>query len=377
VDPVEVSPIEPRRRVETDHDCVLSKQEVGARRVWAPVPAVAPTVTAGGGGSHLQRGSSSEANRAIGFLSPRRLADDEETPVMPCMRTGSVGDERFFGNATSTLGRRRPPMFGVRHGAESQAWWGGSDDIRGVRIDCTRVRTVRPGLVCPIRVGPASIIASPSPLVHLRQPGCCPPAFQHACPGQPRPELIDTCGGLESSLHKSGGWTRPRVRARARSGDHQDGGDRHRLPRRPRPRGVGRGRGQQRERDPSGPSSSAGWSPRSDGCCRARDGNAAGSTPSAYLLAVAQHQLRGMVSAAKSTIFAEPDGDAARQQLRDVVDKLSGSEPLQAMEPTCSPIPPSRRCTGPRSGPTTPIERLNRELKRRTDVVQIFPDPSP
>lgn len=37
-----------------------------------------------------------------------------------------------------------------------------------------------------------------------------------------------------------------------------------------------------------------------------------------------------MVSAAISTIFAEPDGDADRQQLRDVVDKLSSNEPRVA-----------------------------------------------
>jgi hypothetical protein len=56
------------------------------------------------------------------------------------------------------------------------------------------------------------------------------------------------------------------------------------------------------------------------------------------LLAVARHAQRQVISALISTIFAQPDGDAARTQLRAVVDQLATAAPeivdrLQAMEP--------------------------------------------
>jgi putative transposase len=98
------------------------------------------------------------------------------------------------------------------------------------------------------------------------------------------------------------------------------------------------------------------------------------------LLAVARHHNRGMVSAAISTIFAENDADTARQQLRDVVDKLTATEPkvaerLQAMEDDLLAYATFPPVHWPKIWSNNPIERLNRELKRRTDVVQIFPDP--
>ncbi|MFA9432255.1 IS256 family transposase [Egicoccus sp. AB-alg2] len=97
------------------------------------------------------------------------------------------------------------------------------------------------------------------------------------------------------------------------------------------------------------------------------------------LLAVARSQQRAVISALIRTIFAQPDRDAAIGQLRSVVDQLTRIAPnvaerLQAMEDDLlayTGFPPSH---WPKIWSNNPIERLNRELKRRTDVVQIFPN---
>ena len=60
------------------------------------------------------------------------------------------------------------------------------------------------------------------------------------------------------------------------------------------------------------------------------------------LLAVGKHQHRLMIAALIRTIFAQPDPEVDRTQRLTVVEQ--------------------------------PIERLNREPKRRTDVVQILPN---
>ncbi|MEM9656680.1 MAG: IS256 family transposase [Actinomycetota bacterium] len=97
------------------------------------------------------------------------------------------------------------------------------------------------------------------------------------------------------------------------------------------------------------------------------------------LLAVARHPQRLMIAALIRTIFAQPDADAARAQLRAVVDqlgpvaaevavKLAGME-NDLLAYTGFPPPHWSKIWS-----NNPIERLNRELKRRTDVVQIFPN---
>lgn len=74
-------------------------------------------------------------------------------------------------------------------------------------------------------------------------------------------------------------------------------------------------------------------------------------------------------------------GDASRN--RDSVDgqALRGSSPpspsyCSTPRLTSPRSRTSRCCTGRRSGPPTPLERLNREVNRRTDAVGIFPHTS-
>lgn len=97
------------------------------------------------------------------------------------------------------------------------------------------------------------------------------------------------------------------------------------------------------------------------------------------LLGVARQQHRAMISALIRTIFAQPDFEAASAQLRAVADQLDNvapavSERLLAMEADLlayTAFPPGHWS---KIWSNNPIERLNRELKRRTDVVGIFPD---
>jgi transposase-like protein len=86
-----------------------------------------------------------------------------------------------------------------------------------------------------------------------------------------------------------------------------------------------------------------------------------------------------MVLAAIRTIFAQPDATSAREQLDEVVDKLTPRFPVAAgmlaearedlLAYTAFPVAHWRKVWS-----TNPLERVNREIKRRTDVVGIFPN---
>ncbi len=86
-----------------------------------------------------------------------------------------------------------------------------------------------------------------------------------------------------------------------------------------------------------------------------------------------------MVAATIRTIFAQPDADAARNQLRTVADMLAGRFPAVAdalldteadlLAFAAFPKPHWRRIWS-----TNPLERVNKEIKRRSNVVGIFPD---
>lgn len=98
------------------------------------------------------------------------------------------------------------------------------------------------------------------------------------------------------------------------------------------------------------------------------------------LLSAAQHQHRQVIAALIRTIFAQPDHPTAVTQLRAVVDQLTPIAPqvaerLEQMEADLlayTAFPPAH---WPKIWSNNPIERLNRELKRRTNVVGIFPNP--
>ena len=88
---------------------------------------------------------------------------------------------------------------------------------------------------------------------------------------------------------------------------------------------------------------------------------------------------RRVVSAFIATAFAQDDADAAKTQWRKVADQLRPKLPKLAalMDETEADVlaymsfPPAHRT---KLHSTNPIERVNGEIKRRTEVVGIFPN---
>ena len=86
-----------------------------------------------------------------------------------------------------------------------------------------------------------------------------------------------------------------------------------------------------------------------------------------------------MVATVIRSVFEQPDEAAAREQLRRAVDGLAERFPkvaelLVAAETDLLvhfTFPDTHR---PRIRSTNPLERLNKEIKRRTQVVGIFPN---
>lgn len=80
------------------------------------------------------------------------------------------------------------------------------------------------------------------------------------------------------------------------------------------------------------------------------------------------------------TVFAQPTADAVRTQLDTVADMLGRQSPkvqemlLEAKEDltACADFPHQH---WKKIQSTNPLERLNREITRRTDVVHVFPNP--
>jgi putative transposase len=96
-------------------------------------------------------------------------------------------------------------------------------------------------------------------------------------------------------------------------------------------------------------------------------------------LAHAGRNGRRVVSAFIATAFAQGDAEAARQQWRRVADQLRPKVPKLAnlMDESEADVlaymtfPPQHRT---KLHSTNPLERLNGEIKRRTEVVGIFPN---
>ncbi|KQP07887.1 transposase [Methylobacterium sp. Leaf99] len=97
------------------------------------------------------------------------------------------------------------------------------------------------------------------------------------------------------------------------------------------------------------------------------------------VLAHAGRSGRRVVSAFIATAFAQDDAEAARQQWRRVADQLRPRVPkLAALMDAAEPdvlaymgFPAAHRV---KLHSTNPLERLNGEIKRRTEVVGIFPN---
>lgn len=97
------------------------------------------------------------------------------------------------------------------------------------------------------------------------------------------------------------------------------------------------------------------------------------------LLAHVPQQDTSLVAAAIRTIFAQPNQQAALSQLHEVVQTLERRWPTAAQVLLAAADDVLVHMAFPvehwsRLDSTNPLERLNREVKRRTDVVGVFPN---
>ena len=99
------------------------------------------------------------------------------------------------------------------------------------------------------------------------------------------------------------------------------------------------------------------------------------------VLAVVPKGTQDMVASIIRTIFAQPDPEHVRAQFDEVARMLQRSHPKVAgmlhdakedlLAFTGFPIKHWRQIWS-----TNPLERVNNEIKRRTDVVGVFPNPA-
>jgi putative transposase len=97
------------------------------------------------------------------------------------------------------------------------------------------------------------------------------------------------------------------------------------------------------------------------------------------LLGTVTSASKDMVAATVRTIFAQPDAATTRSQLHDVVGLLEdrfpkAAELLAAAEADVCAYASFPRAHWRKIASTNPLERVNKEIKRRSNVVGIFPD---
>jgi transposase-like protein len=99
------------------------------------------------------------------------------------------------------------------------------------------------------------------------------------------------------------------------------------------------------------------------------------------LLATVPQGAREAIAAIVRTIFAQPDHGSSMNQLRKVADGLRPRFPKAAalLDEAAEDILAYRHCPTEHHRQlhsTNPLERLNKEIKRRSNVVGIFPNPA-
>jgi transposase-like protein len=88
---------------------------------------------------------------------------------------------------------------------------------------------------------------------------------------------------------------------------------------------------------------------------------------------------QGFVATMVRTIFAQPDADMVREQHRRIVDQLETRFPkaaalLEEVAPDLLAFTSFPKEHWRQLWSNNSLERLNKEIRRRTDVVGIFPD---
>jgi transposase-like protein len=97
------------------------------------------------------------------------------------------------------------------------------------------------------------------------------------------------------------------------------------------------------------------------------------------ILSQVSRKQQGMVSAMVGTIFAQESREEAKRQLRQVVTQLEGHFPkamevLEGAEEEILAYMDFPKAHHKQIYSTNPLERLNKEIRRRSNVVSIFPN---